>query len=252
MTEAQGGRAAGHDEAPESPAPGKSAPPPAEKPPKPKAADGGPDPDAWMVTFSDLLNLLMVFFVLIFASQDPVKEKLQEAFGQSAGVFGLFRRSFIENVTAVPRVEISQERLQALLEEAGATDIDVEQEERGLVVTLPSDAYFEPGSARLTERARARVAALAQYLRFTTHQIRVEGHTDDREYSSATYVSGYELSLARAHSALLELRRQQIPDGRLGLVGYGPSRPRHSNVSREGRARNRRVEIVIQGLLDNP
>lgn len=224
---------------------------PRERPPKPKAPDEGPDPDAWMVTFSDLLTLLMTFFVLIFASADPVKEKLQEAFGQTSGVFGLFRRSFVEDITAVPRVEISQERLQVLLDELGASDIEVSQDERGLVVTLPSDAYFEPGSARLTEQARTRVGVLSEFLRFSRHDIRVEGHTDNREVSSATYPSSWELSLGRAHSVLLILRGRGVPDTRLSLVGYGPSRPRFDNGSRLGRARNRRVEIVIVGPRDD-
>jgi chemotaxis protein MotB len=224
--------------------------PPPEKPAKAKAPDEGPDPDAWMVTFSDLLNLLMTFFVLIFATQDPVKEKLQEAFGQQSGVFGLFRRSFLEEVTAVPRVEVSQDRLQVLLDEVGAPDIEVTQEERGLVVTLPTDAYFEPGSTRLDQRALGRIAVLSQYLRYSSHQIRVEGHTDNREYQ--TYPSGWELSLARAHSVLDALRARGIPEGRLSLVGYGPSRPRFDNSSRVGRARNRRVEIVITGRFESP
>lgn len=247
MTEAE------HAGTPEggAPAGGSKAPPP-EPAPKAKKADEGPDPDAWMVTFSDLLTLLMTFFVLIFASQDPVKEKLQEAFGQQTGVFGLFRQSFVEDITAVPRVEVSQERLQALLDEIGATDIDVTQDERGIVVTLPTDAYFEPGSARLTQRAVTRVAALSRYLQFTEHRIRVEGHTDNREVSSATYPSGWELSLARARSVLDVLVSRQIDPIRLGLSGFGPSRPRYDNTSRVGRARNRRVEIVVMGRFESP
>jgi chemotaxis protein MotB len=230
---------------------GGTPPPPPEPEEKGGGADG-PDPDAWMVTFSDLLTLLMTFFVLIFASQDPVKEKLQEAFGQQTGVFGLFRRSFVEDVTAIPRTEISQERLQALLDEVGATDVDVEQEERGIVVTLPSDAYFDPGSARLTQRAVARVTALTQYLQYSDHRIRVEGHTDNREVSSPTYPSSWELSLARAHSVLDVFLSRQIAPDRMSLVGYGPSQPRHDNISRVGRARNRRVEIVITGRIESP
>ena len=220
---------------------------PREREPKPKSADEGPDPDAWIVTFSDLLVLLMTFFVLLFASSDPIKEKLQEAFGQSSGVFGMLRRSLIEDITAVPRVQISQDRIQVLLAEAGASDIEVRQDERGLVVTLPSDAYFEPGSTRLTETAVKRVGVLADLLRFTTHKIRVEGHTDNREVSSATYPSSWELSLGRAHSVLRLLLGRELPPTRLSLVGYGPSKPRFDNASRVGRSRNRRVELVIVG-----
>ena len=194
----------------------------------------------------------MTFFVLIFASADPVKKKMQEAFGQSSGVFGLFRRSFLEDVVAIPRVEISQDRLQVLLDELGANDIEINQDDRGLVVTLPTDAYFNPGSARLNDVARARIGALSEYLRFSDHKIRVEGHTDNREVRSATYASSWELSLTRAHSVLLLLQATGIPVERLSLVGYGPSRPRFGNISRLGRSRNRRVEIVIVGPRETP
>jgi chemotaxis protein MotB len=206
----------------------------------------GFDPDAWMVTFSDLLTLLMTFFVLIFASQDPVPpEKLQEAFGQTSGVFGLFRTGFLDKIVAVSRRDISQDLVQVFLNEIGALDIEVEQQARGLVITLPTDTYFDPGSARLNERARNRIDQLADFLIATQHRIRVEGHTDDRERVQPPYPSVWELSVARAHRVLERLVRHGIREDRLALVGYGPTRPRFENVSRVGRSRNRRVEIVI-------
>lgn len=226
--------------------------PPKEPPEKEPKADEGPDPDAWMVTFSDLLTLLMTFFVLIFASQDPVKEKLFEAFGQSAGVFGMFRTSFFERVTAVPRKDISQDRVEILLDEIGSVNIDVKQEERGLIITLPSGAFFAPGRATLTSQAIQRIAKLAGLLRFTKHPIRVEGHADDREAGGGAAGGSWELSVERAHAVLLQLFKGQIPVERLTLVGYGPARPKFSNASRLGRQRNRRVEIVILNRGENP
>lgn len=226
--------------------------PPKPPEPKEKAGDEGPDPDAWMVTFSDLLTLLMTFFVLIFASQDPVKEKLFEAFGQSSGVFGMFRTSFFERVAAVPRQDISQDRVEVFLQEVGAVNIDVKQEERGLVITLPANAFFRPGSAVLTRAALRRIAKLAELLKFTRHKIRVEGHTDNLEPPGGAAGGAWDLSVERAHAVLLRLVLGQIDERRLSLVGYGPSRPRFSNVSRRGRQRNRRVELVILNRGENP
>ena len=225
--------------------------PPPPPPPKDKP-DDGPDPDAWMVTFSDLLTLLMTFFVLIFASQDPVKEKLFEAFGQSTGVFGMFRTSFFEEVAAVPRQDISQDRVEIFLQDVGAVDIEVKQEERGLVITLPTDAFFRPGSAVLTRAALQRIAKLTELLKFTPHQMRVEGHTDNRELRGGIAESAWNLSVERAHAVLLRLVLGKIPERRLAVTGYGPSRPKFSNASRRGRARNRRVELVILNRGKNP
>ncbi len=217
-----------------------------------KPVDEGPDPDAWMVTFSDLLTLLMTFFVLIFASQDPIEEKVLEAFGQSAGVFGRFRTSFFEQISAVARKDISQDRIQIFLDEIGATDVDVSQEEQGLVITIPSQALFAPSAARLTGQARQRLAQVSQVLRFTRHDIRVVGHSDDRETAGGASADGWELSLARAHAVLQELIGNRIPESRMSLNGFGPSRPRFDNRSAAGRARNRRVEIVILNRPESP
>lgn len=224
-------------------------PPPA---PKQKPLDEGPDPDAWMVTFSDLLTLLMTFFVLIFASQDPVKEKLFEAFGQSSGVFGMFRTSFFEEVTAVPREDISQDRVEVFLDDIGAVNIDVKQEERGLVITLPTNAFFEPGRAVLKLQGVQRIAKLAELLKFTRHDIRVEGHADNRELGGGPAGGSWDLSVERAHAVLRRLLRGNLEERRLSLSGYGPARPRFSNVSRRGRQRNRRVNIIILNRGENP
>lgn len=230
----------------------RAAAPPPKKREKGGGGDDGPDPDAWMVTFSDLLVLLMTFFVLIFASQDPVKAKFFEAFGQSSGVFGLFRTSLLEPVSVATKRDINQDRIQVFLDEIGAVDISVDQDETGLVITLPSHTFFQPRSARLTAKAVERIGQLGAFLKFTTHPIRVIGHADTREARGSGYTGSWSLSVARAHAVLERLLGLEIRPQRLSLVGYGSSRPRFSNVSRLGRERNRRVEIVIFNRGENP
>lgn len=214
--------------------------------------DDSPDPEAWMVTFSDLLTLLMTFFVLMFASADPVKSKYFEAFGQSQGVFGLFRTSFFEKITAVKRRDISQDRLEIFLDNIGSKDSEVKQEERGLVITLPSGTLFGPGEAVLNQKALVRLAKIGKLLKFTEHAIRVEGHTDNREARRSSFGSSWELSVARANAVLRLFLKQGLEAKRLSLTGYGPSRPRFANESRRGRERNRRVEIIIINRGESP
>lgn len=220
-----------------------------EPPKRERGGRGGgeqPDQDAWMVTMADLLVLLMTFFVLIFAAQDPLPpEKLQEAFGQTTGVFSLFRTGFLERISVAPRRDISQDLVQVFLDEIGALDVDVIQEERGLVITLPTDTFFAPGSPALNRRARTRIDQLSAFLAVTKHRIRVEGHTDTRERVQPPYPGIWELSVARAHRVMRRLERNGVAEDRLALVGYGPAKPLFDNVSARGRARNRRVEIVI-------
>lgn len=205
----------------------------------------GPDPDAWMVTFSDLLTLLMTFFVLIFASQDPVAKKINEAFGQSTGVFGQFRTTFFEKIAATVRMDISEDRLQVFLDEVGAIDIDVKQEDKGLLITLPSHSLFAPGKTKLSKKAKIRIKQLSEYLVLSKHPIRVVGHADNREARETGFIGPWQLSVRRAHEVLKEMLKYNLPEERLSLVGYGPSKPRFNNLSRLGRGRNRRVEIII-------
>jgi chemotaxis protein MotB len=218
-------------------------------PPKRERAKGGGsslDPTAWMVTFSDLLTLLMTFFILLFAAADPVPpKKLQEAFGQTTGVFGAFRRGFLEKIMVTPRQDISQDLVQVFLTEIGALDIEVLQDERGLVMVLPTDTFFRPGGVTLNRKARRRIDQLAAFLKDTGHRIRVEGHSDNRERPKGRVRSRWQLSLARANRVLERLVVRSIPEARLSLVGYGPAKPRFKNLTRKGRAGNRRVELVI-------
>ncbi len=226
-------------------------------PPKRERAKGGGggklDQTAWMVTFSDLLTLLMTFFILLFAAADPVPPKtLQEAFGQTTGVFGLFRTGFLERIMVTPRRDISQDLVQVFLTEIGATEIEVRQDERGLVMVLPTDTFFRPGGVTLNRRARSRIDQLAAFLKDTRHRIRVEGHSDNRERPRGGVPDRWRLSLARANSVLERLVVREIPEARLSLVGYGPAKPRFKNLTRKGRAGNRRVELVIVNRRENP
>ncbi|MDH5752273.1 MAG: flagellar motor protein MotB [Deltaproteobacteria bacterium] len=218
------------------------------EPPEPERSKSGGsqlDPDAWMVTFSDLLTLLMTFFVLIFASQDPVPDStIAEAFGASTGVFGQSRSSFLEVIGVVRKKDISEDMVQVFLNESGSIDIEVKQTEQGLLITLPTDTYFKPGSAALSDKSLSRLNKLAVFLKDSKHGIWVEGHSDNLERPPAG-MDSYGLSLKRATTVLELLLRHGVDDYRLGIAGYGPIKPRFDNVSRLGRARNRRVDIVI-------
>lgn len=236
--------------APESSSAGQrdsgGSPPPPPKREKAKSGGGGLDPTAWMVTFSDLLTLLMTFFILLFAAADPVPpKKLQEAFGQTTGVFGAFRTGFLEKIMVTPRRDITQDLVQVFLTEIGAAEIEVRQDERGLVMVLPTDTFFRPGGVTLNRKARSRIDQLAAFLKDTRHRIRVEGHTDNRERPRGGVPDRWRLSLARANRVLERLVVRRIPETRLSLVGYGPAKPRFKNLTRKGRAGNRRVELVI-------
>jgi outer membrane protein OmpA-like peptidoglycan-associated protein len=137
--------------------------------------------------------------------------------------------------------EAAQERALALLE-------NVRQETRGMVITLSGSVIFPSGGSELLPSARNRlsevVTALSQGEAKST--IVVEGHTDS--VGSATM--NQELSVRRAGAVRDSLVSQGIAANRVSVMGYGATRPVSDNTTTEGRANNRRVEIVVQPKVD--
>jgi chemotaxis protein MotB len=128
-----------------------------------------------------------------------------------------------------------------------ASSLDLRTEPRGLVVTILSDrVLFAPGSARIRPEGREILGLVAEAVEGLPNQLAVEGHTDDRPIATAAYPSNWELSTARATNVLRELVASGgLPSGRVSAAGYGDERPVADNAAEEGRARNRRVELVV-------
>jgi chemotaxis protein MotB len=128
--------------------------------------------------------------------------------------------------------------------------IDVTRSPRGTVVSLAEAGSFAPGDAALSPAAIRAIGDLAALLQSQPHQIRVEGHTDDRPIQNERFASNWELSTARATRVVQWLVEDgRIAPARLSAAGYAEYRPRVANTGPEGRARNRRVDIVV---LDGP
>jgi chemotaxis protein MotB len=117
--------------------------------------------------------------------------------------------------------------------------------ERGLVVSLAEAGFFAPGDARLREDALELVDALADALAAERTLLRVEGHTDSVPIATARFPSNWELSSARASMVLSRLVARGVAPSRLSVAGYAGERPIADNSTPEGRALNRRVDLVI-------
>jgi chemotaxis protein MotB len=117
---------------------------------------------------------------------------------------------------------------------------------RGLVVSMPDDAAFPVGSAEATADARRLIGRVGETLRSVPNRIRIEGHTDDVPIRTAKYASNWELSTARASAVVAFLITEAgIDPRRLSAAGYGEFHPLNPNDTGARRARNRRVDVVI-------
>jgi len=141
------------------------------------------------------------------------------------------------------------EELQRCLEEENLRDkVTLKQEERGLVISLSEAGFFEPGKADLKPESTTYLDKIAQTIKRLDRRIQIDGHTDNTPIRYSPYSSNLELSVARAartHQLLVET--YGCDPAKVGAAGWGEWHPVASNATAEGRAHNRRVDIVILG-----
>jgi len=219
------------------------------------------DPNAWMATFSDLLSLLLTFFVLLFAMKSVDAGKLEETLGYfRQGGIGLLNPG--SNMPILPqnpfsiapplaRVYTPMEIKRVIEEKHVRQPIGLKREKRGVVISIESALLFPPGQSGLRPEAQEVLDEFAGLIKGGEYKILIEGHTDDRPVRSSRYKSNWDLSIARSGSVVRYLLKAgKLRPERFSLVGYGDKKPIVPNDSPENRAKNRRVEFVLlkQGM----
>lgn len=226
------------------------------------------DGPGWLTTFNDLITLLMIFFMLLFAMGSVDKNKLKDfqyALQSGLGILGKGSQVSIAVNDARPDPDRTgmpvkaegegspideqgidnpmDEALKDLTDEPG---INVRYSNEGAHITFEDFLLFDFGKAEINPGGLAfleRVAALIQKI---PHPVRVEGHTDNVPIHTARFPSNWELSTARAVNVVKYFTGPgKINPQRLSAVGYGDTRPLVLNDSPANRSRNRRVEIVL-------
>ncbi len=141
-----------------------------------------------------------------------------------------------------PIEEEVQQTLFALIESGG---VNITSEDLWMQIDIESGVLFESGRAKLQSTIIPTMQALASTLKKFHHHVQVEGYTDDVPIQNDVYPSNWELSAARAASVVHLFTQNGVDPERMSAVGYGEFRPIADNESAEGRAKNRRVVIVI-------
>lgn len=218
--------------------------------------------ERWTLTYLDMITLLFCLFVVLYAMStvdqekfEQLSESLSEAF--SGGNFGIFEMQsgsagILEGVqkptiAAKPQAE---ERRTQLLDEIRkvikGNNLKVTEIADGIMITMFSDLNFASGQSSLSEDGYAALRAIAPALAELPNEIRIEGHTDSAPVEqSDSFASNWELSAQRALKVLGALISYGVNEERLSAVAHGSVKPVAANDTPEGRAYNRRVEIVI-------
>ena len=212
----------------------------------------------WMIVFTDLVSLMLTFFVLLFSMSSVQIERWQEMIDALSQTLAPSREKTVSEVSAQYNIAtifrkraITLDYLAAVLKETMAQDAVLSRchimplEDR-LVIALPGDLLFSPGQAALSDRAARALFRLGGVLRNVGNQIGVNGHTDPIPPRGDDFASNWELSMARAVAVANALRRSGY---REHVVAYGYADSRFEElpdlVPEERRALGRRVDIVV-------
>lgn len=196
--------------------------------------------DRWLISYADLVTLLLALFIVLYAASDHDRARqIAAAFAaQNSGGNGILPGN--------PLPDGKDNEIERMLTENPVMQkAKIQQTSRGLIVSISEAAFFAPGEASISPEASHIVAALTETLKNDGTPVRVEGHTDSTPISNSRYSSNWELSTARAASVLQKLIEYGFPPDRLSAAGYGGFQPVADNANPEGRAQNRRVDIVI-------
>lgn len=229
--------------------------------------------EGWLIPYADLLTLLLALFIVLFASSnvDQTKlEKMSRSFNQVfSGGTSVFQASTASNsdinrtnntdTTANPRtyelakLDELKEQVNEYIKQNGLQDeIEATINSSGLVLTIQDRALFSMGEATLDAEARAVARSISGILEQAgNREIVVSGHTDNIPINTARFPSNWELSSARATAFMRGLlTNDTLNPSQFTLASYGEYKPIATNSTPEGRAKNRRVEVLIKPLVN--
>ena len=238
-------------------------------PPLEEKKEKGEGAPAWMATFADLVTLLMCFFVLLFAmstTQQETYKELVKSLKSALGAQAVPESGTREGLTmhAVPSEEpsesqqidelggmiekemeeiVSEVRELVLFNKLGG-EVSVTKNEDGVVITMSDLLLFSAGGTQLSGKGLDILEKVASVLSKLAYHVKIKGHTDSAPISSTFYPSNWELSSARASTVVRLLVLNGVPPRYISAEGYAHYHPVATNDTAQGRARNRRVEIV--------
>ncbi len=218
---------------------------------------------AWMTTFGDMMSLLLAFFILLFSLSEikldkftQVSQSLRKGFGQAdieipeSTLQGASADSYeLKEVTLESLVddyleEILSKLMDFIEENNLEQNLNVIKTELGVTLRIQDMILFDQGSAALNESSGWLVERLSKLALEIDMPVVISGHTDDCPICTEKYPSNWELSTARASVVAREFISNSFDATRLHVEGYAEFLPVDSNDTPEGRATNRRVEIL--------
>ena len=226
-----------------------------------KEASGPKGAPGWMVTYGDMMTLLLTFFVLILSFSSVQEAEFKKAMGSLLGALGILGKE--EYIISLGQIIVPEARFSFMSRRPMMTtgelsrklnfvsdydQVEVYQDNRGVNIILPAEILFDAGTDTVKVTAYPLLKKIAAFLFELKNNIIVEGYTDTTPINSLQFPSNWHLSSARAISvARLIHEFGDIDNARIAVCGYGEYRPVAPNDTEENRKKNRRVAIVVEG-----
>lgn len=218
---------------------------------------------AWLVTFSDLMTLLLTFFVLLLSMAVIDERSKLIVLGSVSASFGIGEASFnpkspeniANKVDPGAMKEPDMLPVKDLLWEDTKDDLNFQENRYVQILSINADVLYEPGKTELSERGQHLLNRIMPQLLRIKYPLLIAGHTADRRdeegknyavnFDKTRVDSTWELSLARGRGVYRYLLQSGMPSERLSQESFGQYHPRYTNKTPEGRRMNRRVDIVL-------
>ena len=228
--------------------------------------DEHPNHERWLVSYADFITLLFAFFVVMYAISSVnegkymvLSDSLSNAF-RSTGILpgGQSVLNIEQQPAAVPKLvdqkkaeqhqnmrKMAHDILSVLQPLVSEGQVRLLETSRGVTIEINDSILFPPGQSKLQPTSITALRAIGRVLASVDFPVTIEGHTDNIPISTPQYPSNWELSALRATTVLRLFNDSGVGAERLTAIGYGETRPVETNTTPEGRARNRRVSILV-------
>lgn len=215
------------------------------------------DTHRWMVSYADFITLLFAFFVVMYAISSvnvskykTLAEGMHTAFtSKNNKQQGIAEESKVKNTKTAVKSPINQKdaftQLIQALSALQDSDYHMNPQDGWVELDIKAGALFDSGSAELRPTAIVKLMKLASIVKTLPYPIAIEGYTDNEPIETPQYPSNWELSSARAAAVARVLSSFGVEQTQMSVTGYGEQYPVADNKTEEGRARNRRVNVII-------
>ena len=227
------------------------------------------DPNSWMITFADLVMLLLTFFVLLLTMSSMDTKKLRDLmthFRESTGVLefsgagqvyklGAFVNKYnstdsllvVDQKNFLTKIKLVS-NLTNILKDL-SKNITLSDDERGIALSFHGNILFEPGKTALRKEAYPVLDVIAEAIEECPNDVLIMGHSDNTPIKDEVYGSNWELSTYRGISVLnYFVNKKGLSPSRFSVGGSGSSRPLYPNINQKNRSLNRRVEIIFKHI----